>query len=480
MKISSLLGEAEVGNKANLSVDRDLLYKARQKYPQYSGEQALTLYIADEMKEKDKTDLNQNKLIDTQKRENDRLRGAVNDLGQELQDFEQQSQETDREVERLKQISGRLSQGDANTQVKAKVSADDLQKLEKDLEIVKAKPGIDSEKVKKLEDEIKKATSNPAFGNQELEKLQNIVSAFKNTQAVSDDTYKKAFVQLQNTNAELAKTREELDKKEERFKNYISTKGKEVRTSSEEIKKYADIVQGYKSHIDAFDKEVKQLGKEKDIILQLRAGVQQDAQTISDMKDEISAKLELINDASRKFTGIPNQAQNDPNVSPRPGQGPNADVLGQLSKGSGTEKTITKGAEKMLGRKLAEDNSLKQIKPLIKYDNPKYDEWITKHLPALVQVFKNKYWKDLEKTDKQYSDEQIQYIIEKYTPMLYNLADEDTPLTAQQVNNWLVVVKSKLWEQPVENQLELFTESLDKTYTRMLDDIISLAYIKKG
>jgi hypothetical protein len=61
--------------------------------------------------------------------------------------------------------------------------------------------------------------------------------------------------------------------------------------------------------------------------------------------------------------------------------------------------------------------------------------------------------------------------------MLYNLADEDTPLTAQQVNNWLVVVKSKLWEQPVENQLELFNEGLDKTYARMLDKIIGLPYI---
>jgi hypothetical protein len=37
--------------------------------------------------------------------------------------------------------------------------------------------------------------------------------------------------------------------------------------------------------------------------------------------------------------------------------------------------------------------------------------------------------------------------------------------------------KDKLWEQPVENQLELFTESLDKTYVRMLDKIIGLPYI---
>ena len=469
MKISSLLNEdrkTETSAVKGLPIDKDLIYKAKLKYPGYDSQQALTLYIADQMSHQDK-------LMDTQKRENERLRGAVQSLGQELQDFEKQSQETDREVERLKQLSGKVSQGGVEAQRKAKVSADDLEKLQKDLEIIKSKPGIDSEKMQELEKQIKRITSNPSIDNTELQRLQDIVNSFDGKQALNDELYNKAFIQLQDT-------QKKLDAKEERFKNYISTKGKEVRTSSEEIKKYADIVQGYKSQIDAFDQEVKKLGKEKDIILQLRAGVQQDAQAISDMKDEISAKLDLINDVSRKFTGNKDQAQNDPEMSPRPGQGPNADVLSQLSRGPGNEKTITKGAEQMLGRKLAEDNSFRQIKPLIKYNNPKYDEWITKHLPALVQVFKNKYWKDLEKIDKQYSDEQIQYIIEKYTPMLYNLADENTPLTAQQVNNWLVVVKSKLWEQPVENQLELFTESLDKTYARMLDKLIGLDYIKKG
>jgi hypothetical protein len=196
------------------------------------------------------------------------------------------------------------------------------------------------------------------------------------------------------------------------------------------------------------------------------------------MKDAISAKLELINNITSKLTT--GQAQNDPNVEEPLGPGPNAGVLNTMAKGREIEKNITKGAEQMIGRKIAEGVNSKPIKPLQKYKNPKYNEWITNHLPALVQVFKNKYWRDLEEPESQYSDEQIQYIIEKYTPMLYNLGDDKTPLTAKQVDNWLIVVKNKLWEQPVENQLDLFNESLDKTYARMLDDIIGLAYIKKG
>ena len=456
MKIISLLREASNENKAALPIDKDLLYKARQKYPQYSGEQALTLYIADEMEEKTKVDSNQNRLIDTQKRENERLRGAVQSLGQELQDFEQQSQETDREVERLKQLSSRLSQGNTDTQGKAKVSADDLQKLEKDLEIVKAKPGIDSEKVKKLEDEIKKVTSNPSFGNQELEKIQNIVSAFKNTQAVSDDTYKKAFVQLQNTDIELAKTREELDRKEERFKNYIAKTGQTVRTSSEEIKKYSDIVNSYKSQINDINKELNKMQSEKDIIYDLRAGIQQDAEDINSMKIDISQSLDFINQYMEKMSG----GQPDKKV---------ADISWLVGNNQKQQNANPANVQESI----TEDY---EVAPARRYSNPKYNEWIHKHFSGLFSLFTRKFNKEL--VDKGYSDRQIADTLEEYVPLLYNLGDEKTPLTPQQVQLWIDNVKLKLWERPVQH--ELFSESLDKTYARMLDNIIGLDYIKKG
>ena len=159
MKIISLLGEAEVGNKANLPIDKDLLYKARQKYPQYSGEQALTLYIADEMKEKDQIDSNQNRLLDTQRRENDRLRGIVDNLGQtveqEIQQVAQQAEINDREISRIKQLTGTLSQGGTDTQRKAKVSSDAL-KLEESCE------EEFNQQLENTMDKIKSITQKPA------------------------------------------------------------------------------------------------------------------------------------------------------------------------------------------------------------------------------------------------------------------------------------------------------------------------------
>jgi hypothetical protein len=449
MKIISLLGEAYNQNKANLPLDKDILYKAKQKYPQYSGTQALTLYIADEMKEKDQIDSNQNRLIDTQKRENERLRGEVQSIGQELENFERQTVETDREVARLKQLSGMLTTGGASTQQNAKVSANALEKLQKELATLKTKPGMDPKVYSELTSQIETLKTNKSTDTKDVKKLQDTIRDIENDASVN---YNQISMQLKDTE-------KRLKEKEHRFQEY---KKKTTRNT----------------------KKIKEFENEFQIAANLRAGIQQDAQDISDMKDEIKAQLDLINDVTSKITRqqvapMANNAQNDSTIAPKAGPGPNADILGSLVKGPETEKNITKGAENMLGRKLAEDIQ-QLIKPLQKYGNKEYDEWLTKHLPALIKVFKNKYWRDLEKTDRQYSDDQIHYIIEKYTPILYNLGDEDTPLTAQQVNNWLVVVKSKLWEQPVQNQLNLFKEGLDKTYARMLDNLIGLDYIKKG
>jgi chromosome segregation ATPase len=485
MKISSLLREAETPNQGTvtqLPVDKDLIYRAKNKYPGYSSEQAMILLISDEMKNQEKTDSTQNRLIDTQKRENERLRGAVDSLGQELQDFEQQSQETDREVERLKQLSNTLTTGGTDTKRKAKVSADDLEKLQQDLETLKTKPGMDPKKFQNIELQIKQIANNPSVDDKDLAKVNSLVITLNNQKNVGDELYKRLEDQL-------ATTQSELDKKENRFKFYIDRKKGEVNTIQQthagEIKKYADIVKGYQQEIKDFDSQMSTLNKqlanvqngvqkERDITIQLRAGIQQDAQAFSDMKDQIEGQLELITNISNKMA---RQASNDASIQEPTGVGPEASVLDTMSAGQAVEKKITKGAEQMVNRKLAED---KTFKPLQKYKNPNYDEWINKHLSALIQVFKNKYWKELERPGSEYSDEQIHYIIEKYTPMLYTLGDENTPLTKEQVENWMTVVKDKLWEQPVQNQLELFNESLDKTYSRMLDDIINLAYIKKG
>ena len=59
MKIASLLNEnprTDDGSVRALPVDKDLIYRARNKYPGYSSEQAMILLIADEMQNQETTD----------------------------------------------------------------------------------------------------------------------------------------------------------------------------------------------------------------------------------------------------------------------------------------------------------------------------------------------------------------------------------------------------------------------------------------
>ena len=107
------------------------------------------------------------------------------------------------------------------------------------------------------------------------------------------------------------------------------------------------------------------------------------------------------------------------------------------------------------------------------------------YLPIFVKDFKKKYNVALGNKHPTYNDHQIAYAIENHITDLF--AQKENPITRSTLNNFFSWVKDDLFQQAPETstvhmkkQNELFNESLDKTYARMLDDIIGLAYIKKG
>jgi hypothetical protein len=108
-------------------------------------------------------------------------------------------------------------------------------------------------------------------------------------------------------------------------------------------------------------------------------------------------------------------------------------------------------------------------------DNSDYNEWRDDHIYGLFTLFKNKYVSFIQQNG--YSDKQIQDMLIKYLPKLYNLGDDSTPVSPKEVSDWMEnEVKPKLEQEVV--QTELFKESLDRTYSRMLDNLIGLPYIK--
>jgi hypothetical protein len=441
MKIISLLGEAFNQNKANLPLDKDILFKAKQKYPQYSGTQALTLYIADEMKEKDQVDSNQNRLIDTQQRENDRLRGEVQSIGQELENFERQSIETDREVARLKQLSGMLTTGGASTQQNAKVSADALEKLQKDLATLKAKPGMDSKVFNELSSQVQSLSKNKSTDNEDVRKLQNIVKDIEN----------QASVNYNSVARELNTTKQRLADKEARFKEYKSS--------------FSDYKQSTSTQLEKFGTDIKnELGIARDLratIMQDAEVIQKDAADIHKMKINLGKQIDFINKQVQKIANT---------EEPAAGAADAPWIMG----GGQRQQNIQNNPANVQESIMYTEEYIPA--PTRKYRNVKYDEWIRKHFLGLFNMFKGRFAGDLKQ--RPYSDKQIADTLEEYIPLLYNLSDEKTPLTPKEVNPWMEAVKDKLWELSAEP--ELFSESLDKTYARMLDNIIGLDYIKKG
>ena len=460
MKINALLNEnIDSGTVKALPVDKDLIYKARTRYPGYDAQQALSLYIAHEMTEKDKVDSNQNRLIDTQKRENARLRSVVDDLGQELQDFERQSQETDREVDRLKQLSGNIKQDMPVTKRKAKVSADEIQNFNKSVEMIQPKPGMDPQQTKEVKREIIQITSNPSFDDKDLKKIKDLVSILEKQKTISNKLYAKVKEQLKDTQTA-------LDQKEGRFSKYIDKKKGEITgmqsQHAEDMKKYANIIDTYKDKIQGFDDFMKQ---EKDTMLDLRASVQQDAEDINKI---VSVMKDMYSTARDKTQDVISTAQTQAKTNPSKFQ--DLEQNPELAKGRYVDMQL-------------ESTQLTEQNPIIYKDwnDPEFNAWMDRNLIVLMKLFKSTYARELSRKQPTYGDGQISYELQEEAWYLKRIFDSNDPIiTKQKMDSYLAIVKMALFKQPVElsHQEELpLSESLDTTYSRMLDKIIGLPYI---
>jgi hypothetical protein len=400
------------------------------RFPGYDSQQALSLYIADKAVQQQKTDAAQNNLINTQQ-------NAIKSIGQELQDYEEQAQETDREVERLKQLSGTLTTGSADRQQKAKVSADELEKLQKDLEDLKTKPGMDPEKYAEIEQQISALANSSGAEDADVKKLQNLVNNIQNKASVN---YDAVATQLEKTKQDLADKEIRFQKYIDTTKDYKKTSSKEIqglaKTSAEEIQKYSKIVDGAKADINAIQKE-------KDAIVGMRQWIEKEVLNINDLIARTKKKANIPWIAGKR----------PPSGSPTTPTEPQ----GELQLGEDTKILNKQGV-------------------ITTQDNSDYNEWRDDHIYGLFTLFKTKYVSFVQQNG--YSDKQIQDMLIKYLPKLYNLGDDSTPVSPKEVADWMEnEVKPKLEQEIVQYDV-LRGKNLAETYSRMLDNLIGLPYIK--
>lgn len=133
-----------------IPIEKNIMYQAQRKYRDLDPEQALNLFLADKLDDFDRRDLDQNKVINRQRQENEKLRGQVTQISQELQDIEAHSAEADKELDRIKQLGGKL-QTDVETR---RVGAREVQEIMAQVEALKNKEGMDPRQFEQLKSQV--------------------------------------------------------------------------------------------------------------------------------------------------------------------------------------------------------------------------------------------------------------------------------------------------------------------------------------
>jgi len=421
MKISALLREAP--STPALSLDQDLMQRAMLKFPGYDSQQALSLYMADKLNQQQKIDASQNNLINTQ-------RNAIQTLQGELDANED-------EVERIKQLTAKVTAGSADTRQKAKVSGDELEKLQKQLEELKNKPNLDPKQYKEMEAQIMALASNPSAENSDVRKLRSLVNNIDSKATVN---YDAVYKQLQAT-------QQELDSKEQRFQKSINKNSEKFEKNASEFRKYADIVDGYKEKIDNFDNDMltakKEIEAEKNAITAMRQQVQQE---VLDINSLIASTKQKANIDWLPKGDAANQGQQQQSLK----LAEEIPVQGVVSNDQGVMKLVK---------------------------TKKYIDWKNDHIPGLYRLFKLKYQPFIKASG--YSDKQIQDMLILQLPKLFNVGDDITPLTPEEVGDWMDKAVIPNLEKEIVQYDVLRDKNLSESYSHMLNRIINLSSIKR-
>ena len=484
------------GTPKALPLNRDLIFKAKNKYPAYDSQQALTLYIADQMTDQLKIDSDQNKVINAHKSENQKLTNVINALGDELHDY-------------------------VATQQKAKISADELEKregkMQNDLEALKSKPGMDQAKYENMAAEVNKLMTSPNIDHKKVNELEKIIDTLLREKTIDSKNYQLATEKLKAAEETNAGITGELDAKEVRFQKYIDKKTKEA----------AKAMQG-------FDKFNDFMNQERENILNLRGATQEEADQISTQAAEISAEAKRIstqaaeidkmfNDLKTLYGTEPIEGDNAvaagirandviskaktgelPTPTPTPTAGATDPVqlnkydthaIPNLAYGNVDVKD-TDAPELDVDVDDSDDHTYKKPKSRLSklsedfkmyrmWNDADFNMWMRKNLPKLLSEFKLIYRYELSQQHPRYSDEQIVAELQEKADDLLIIFNRRSPtkMSDTQWLAWFAKVKNSLFNQPslIAHQPAFqFSESLDKTFARMLDTIIDLPYIKKG
>jgi len=470
---SNRLG-TQVHGKADRPLQRqhDVAYKAQKAHPELSPENALALYVSDQLSDIEKMDYEQNKLINSQKRENEKLRRSLQSLNKELHDHEKQASQTDQEVERLKDLSAKLGPAGVETKAQAKASGDKIEAMLKDLENVRKNPSIDDKKFKEIADKVEKMKN---FGDDKsIEKMQSTLQQLSKHANISDEMFDNAMNRL-------AKAEQELENKEIRFQK---SKNRNDRQRAEWGTKFKDLNDKIESmdkktstadqKINALDKDTNELFKSyKDKIeklTQYEKYLDNTVDNIEQAKNEINNNLELIRSIGKQDHAMDaiSNAQNTSRQTVATNKHPQFEP--DLEKELEPEPEL----EPELNLPIPDEHLAEDIKVHGNRYSLEEKEWLDTYLPKFMHLYQKLYPNDMGTI---IDEEGLSQLVEDDMHLMYQY---HAVISQKVVREKFEITHKKLvyaYKQRNANQLSLFaTESLIQSYENGLTKLINLPY----
>jgi hypothetical protein len=481
---NSMLNES--GRDRPETLDRDIQRQAQIKFPDRSPEQAMSLFVADKLAKQEKLDYDQNKIINAQKRENDKLRRSLQDLSNELHDHENQAQQTEIEVNRLKDLSAKLKPAGEIQQAATRASADKIEAMLADLENVRKNPRIDDKKFKELSSKVEQMKG--ISDNKGIEKIQGTLNALANKQGLSDQMFNKAMDQLTSTQAE-------LEQKEQRFQKSIS-KNKDMRQSwgnkFTELNKEIENMKGVSEQLfadfgqQAASMEEKISSVEQDSTEMLKrfkdklqkfdnyeAYLDNSINAIEDAKSEINHTLELVRSIGKTDAtdDVISKAQSTSRQQP-PQFDPELDQeLSQEPEAFGPDLPLDMPDETMPDE---ETSTLREDTRVSKNNySLEEKEWLETYLPKFVYLYQKLYPNDMgtiidEEGLYQMVEDDMHLMYQYHAVISQKVVREKFDITHRRLIN--------AYKQKNAQQGNLFNESLIYAYENALNQISQIRY----
>ena len=446
----------------------DIAYKAQRAHPELSPDQALALYMSDELVDKEKMDFAQNKLINRVKGENDKLTRTVSELSKELHDFEQHSQQTDQEVARLKDLSARLKPASEITKQSAMATSQQIEKMLKDVEELRAKPGMDPKKQQELEQKINDIKSG-GLSSDEVNNIHKTIEVLAHKQAIDDALFNNVMNRLDDTQSK-------LDSKEKRFQKSIRKNAEKIgqwgNKFAELDKKFNDIEAKANEKLAQIDRASEEADETLDRIAQMVRQsnpnvVKPTAQALTNLDDKEEVQ----------------QAMGKPSATTLPAHAYSQQEISDYDTAVDTEEPYDDESYASMSdllnkyRKPTNVKNNGQLGEQIEMHEPE-DEVETVIIPKLVRRYRNTYPLDLQK----WSEEQLKTILRKTVDrgLLIWAPDIDEARVNRYLeacHNWIRKLRPVapelpgMPETPPQQPTRPIAESILSDFTKVLDKL---------